>query len=312
MNPARFLLTALVSLGCSGAAFGWGYPGHETVGALADRLLANDPAAANARAHIAQLLGPGAKLQKAATWADDVKYHFNANDPEMVAFQNANPHHDQYHYTDIPIQETHYRAGSVGASTTDVVHMIRICIAVLEGHPQPGIPPKTALKLLAHYVGDIHQPLHVGAAYFGPGATLVNPNTTQGAEADTGGNHISFHSTNLHSYWDGQTVSRAMANAGVSNPGQFAQWYVTHPPTGTQASGNLSGLGVIWANEQMPIAAAAHNRLTFTTAAAHHWTARAASPQAQAAYDQWAAQQVTIDLGRAGYRLAAVLKRIWP
>ena len=182
--------------------FGYGDDGHKTVGAIADKLIANSP---NTVAHVRALIG-NQTLEKAATWADDCKYHFNPNDADMVAFVAANPHltptpgpHDQnsYHYTDIPIQETHYRASSVGASNIDVVHMIRNCIAILEGHSNAtnnptGIPPQTALRLLVHYVGDIHQPLHVGAAYFGPGAQLVNPNNTTGGQADHGGNSINF------------------------------------------------------------------------------------------------------------------------
>jgi len=48
--------------------------------------------------------------------------------------------------------------------------MINYCIGVLKGTVhQPNvrkITPSVAVILLAHYVGDMHQPLHVGAAYF--------------------------------------------------------------------------------------------------------------------------------------------------
>ena len=29
-------------------------------------------------------------------------------------------------------------------------------------------------------------------------------------------------------------------------------------------------------------------------------------------YDRWAREQVSLELGRAGYRLAAILKKVWP
>ena len=111
----RILRTAFLALIISALpfpAFGYGDAGHQTLGAIADRLIASSP---NTVTHVRALIG-NQTLEKAATWADDCKYHFNPNDPDMVAFVNANPHqtptpgpHDQnsYHFTDIPIQETH-------------------------------------------------------------------------------------------------------------------------------------------------------------------------------------------------------------
>ncbi|MDP9100369.1 MAG: S1/P1 nuclease [Verrucomicrobiota bacterium] len=157
----------------------------------------------------------------------------------MVDFVAKNPHmtptpgpHDQnaYHYTDIPIQEAHYRNNSVGASNIDIVHMIRNCIAILEGHSTAAnnptnIPPKTALRLLVHYVGDIHQPLQVGAIYFSPNAQPANPNTTANTQFATGGNAIKFNGTaaDLHTHWDTPAVAKAMSAANASTPRAFAQ-----------------------------------------------------------------------------------------
>lgn len=311
-----FPILAVAALPC--AVFGYGDQGHQTVGAIADKLIAASP---NTVAHVRALLA-NQTLEKVATWADDCKYHYNPNDPDMVAFVAANPHltptpgpHDQnsYHYTDIPIQETHYRANSVGALNIDVVHMIRNCIAILEGHSNAtnnptGITPRMALRLLVHYVGDIHQPLHVGAAYFGPNAQLVNPNTTAGSKADQGGNAIRFRDTKLHSYWDTPTVHNAMVAAHVQTPRAFAQKIIANPPQGWQSGSFMSTWSVKWADEMLPIAREAHNKLSFT-ANPVSWTAHSNDP---AGYDQWAAGQVRTEIGRAGYRLAAILKKIWP
>jgi len=308
------IATALAS-----TTFGYGNEGHQTVGAIADKLIANSP---NTVAHVRALIG-NETLEHASTWADDCKYHFNPHDPDMVAFVSANPHvqhdagphdHHAYHYTDIPIQETRYRADSVGAKPIDVVHTLRNCIAIIEGHSNAtnnptGITQKTALRLLVHYVGDIHQPLHVGAAYFGPNAQLVNPNTTTGAQADVGGNVITFHDTKLHSYWDTPTVQNAMAAAHVHTPGAFARTIIRNPPPGWETSSFISGWAVKWANEVLPIAAEAHNKLTFHVNPHGGWSAQTSN---LAAYDQWAAAQVRTEIARAGYRLAAILKKIWP
>ena len=301
-------------------AFPYGDAGHKTVGAMADKLIAGSP---NTVAHVRALLGTET-LEQAAIWADTVKIHFDPADPEMVAFTKANVHfpdnsgphdHHAYHYTDIPIQETHYFAGSHGAQKIDVVHMIRNCIAILEGHSSKtnnptNIPPKIALRLLAHFVGDVHQPLHVGAAYFASAtsAVIVNPNTTAGTAEDHGGNKVSFHSTNLHSYWDTTAVLKAMDTAHAGTPEAFADFLIAHPAPGAASGSFMSGWAVKWANEVMPIATEAHNRLTFRTAP-HGWNAKAADLPA---YDAWATQQVTTELNHAGFRLAEVLKKIWP
>lgn len=85
----------------------------------------------------------------------------------MKAFTKANPHHHEYHYTNIPFQNTEYEAGALGSSANDVVQIIRQCISVLskEGTPK-GNPHhftrRIALLLLRHLVGDLHQPFMWG------------------------------------------------------------------------------------------------------------------------------------------------------
>jgi len=315
---AAILIAAVAALPF--AAFGYGNEGHQTVGAIGDRLIANSP---NTLARVRALTG-GRTLERISTWADDAKYNPNPNDAEMMAFINSHPHdpphtprdHWDYHFTDIPIQETHYSAGSAGAKPTDVVHMIRNCIAILEGHSNStnnptNIPPTTALRLLVHYVGDIHQPLHVGAVYFAPNAVPANPNTAANLKFAAGGNFINFSGTNLHSYWDGHTVKRAMADAHAGTPRVFAEKIIANPPTGWEGGAFMSGWPVLWANEMMPISTAAHNKLRFATSG-QKWRATTVPGTTAAAYEQWSAAQVRTEIARAGYRLAAVLKKIWP
>lgn len=63
-------------------------------------------------------------------------------------------------------------------------------------------PSQVALKFLVHFVGDVHQPLHVGQT------------------SDRGGNSISVslngHRTNLHALWDTDLVSSAISAAKTS------------------------------------------------------------------------------------------------
>ncbi len=304
-------LSALCAAAFTTTAFGYGPKGHQTVGALADLLIAGT----NAETHVREILG-GQKLEDASLWADQVKG--DNLPPEMQVFVDRNPRHKEYHYTNIPIQEAAYRGNSKGARSDDVVRMIRRCISVLEGHGAnpTNLTKKEALRLLAHFVGDIHQPLHVGAGYFDAQDHLVNPNQVAGTMSETrGGGWIKYRG-GLHGYWDGDTVRLAMSAADVANPRDFARRLRQNPPAGWQTTGFLSGWSTRWATEMLPDARKAHTLLTFgrrriieTNPPHPEWPASAAS---DSAYDTWAKGVVKRNLGLGGYRLAAVLQRIWP
>ncbi len=67
---------------------------------------------------------------------------------------------------------------------------------------------KEALLLLAHFVGDMHQPLHIGAVYLDPKTgQRLDPDATPGSHKtnETQGGNILMDgaSANLHSKWDG-------------------------------------------------------------------------------------------------------------
>ena len=83
---------------------------------------------------------------------------------------------------------------------------------------------------------------------------------------------------------------------------------IRNPPPGWETSSFISGWAVKWANEVLPIATEAYNKLTFH-ANSPGWSAQTSN---LAAYEQWAAAQVRTEIARAGYRLAAILKKIWP
>ncbi len=107
------------------------------------------------------------------------------------------------------IQHDHYSRRYAGTSSHDIVSAIDAALAVLQDKPAP-VPfsiedKKEALFLLAHLVGDLHQPLHVGAVYLDEDGNLVNPDAGAGVDPATetfGGNLISSGSDNLHHEWD--------------------------------------------------------------------------------------------------------------
>src|SRR5206468_6502862 len=137
---------------------------------------------------------------------------------------SAMPSHHWFHYTDVPIlPPQEYRDGSTGRSKWDIVHMIPYCIEVLQGRvPEQNerkITKPVALILLAHYVADIHQPLHVGAAYFDEQGRFTDPEKNRAALADEGGNTFTLelsdepprsrgiHKKKFHGFWDYDAVN---------------------------------------------------------------------------------------------------------
>src|SRR5471032_513829 len=155
----------------------WGNDGHRAVGAIADQLIKGS----NAEKHVQALLLPGESLEKIANWADCVKGSYcGPQTEEMVAYTTANPKHSEYHYTDVPFQNAHYHDHAVGTADDDIVQTLKQCIAVLQGKGDDVSNPhhftqRQALLILTHLVGDIHQPLHVGAAYVGKAGSFVVP-----------------------------------------------------------------------------------------------------------------------------------------
>jgi hypothetical protein len=193
-----FLLTATASA--------WGPDGHHTVGAIADRLAAGT----NAENQVKAILGD-LTLEQAAVWADCAKgvdpsknfaytsagkypecaiYETPDGEAEMIDFVRRNDTncprvprdescHKQYHYSDEAVQSKRYHLGDVGTRDFDIVAAISATIHVLKGDPAPAPfnikDKREALLLLAHYVGDAHQPLHVGAVYLNAAGGVVEP-----------------------------------------------------------------------------------------------------------------------------------------
>ncbi|PYL70232.1 MAG: hypothetical protein DMF22_09990, partial [Verrucomicrobia bacterium] len=185
------LVAIFLAVGFAAPLQAYGPLGHEIVGAMADERLANTPTAAKIRA-----LLNGMTLEKAAVIPDEIKgwdkrgvddpksFHYTADrkiDSQLRDFWRANqpthdpnsamPSHHWFHYTDVPVVRVEkYTEGQAGRSRWDVVHMIPYCIEVLQGRVseqnERKITKPIAIILLAHYVADIHQPLHVGAEYF--------------------------------------------------------------------------------------------------------------------------------------------------
>ncbi len=361
MKTKRLLLLLVPTLLAS-TAYPYSHDGHYLVGAIADQMLAGTPTAVKVK----QLIGT-VTLARAATLPDEIKdwdptgrkhnspFQVISNqklNADLEAFLNANQTrpdcsrellHHEYHFTDIQVfgSPSTYSDGQVGASDHDVVHMISFCIDVLSGKRSENNPQKitkpVALVLLVHFVGDIHQPLHVGAEYFDPAGNPANPNTTTGFAGDKGGNSLSLvllslsdvhttHPGNLHHFWDFNAVQTATNNWAVQiNPthprkvslNQMAKFLKSLPQGWTaEPTINPDTFAVECANEILPIAHEAHDRLTFgSIVESHNQTCPAvvsgtATALPSADYRDFAAQVVADEIQKGGHRLADLLQTI--
>jgi hypothetical protein len=360
------IVVALLALRASTLAYG---PlGHEIVGAIADERLANTPTAAKIRA-----LLDGFTLERAAVIADEIKgwdkkgvddprsFHFSANwkiDRQLRDFWRANqpthemnsaaPSHHWFHYTDVPVVPPQaYREGTAGRSKWDIVHMIPYCVQVLQGRvPEQNerkITKTVALLLLAHYVADIHQPLHVGAEYFDQQGQVTDPDKNKSALGDEGGNTFTlelsdepprrrgWHKKKFHGFWDYDAVNALFPQ--VIGPlrkselqtqieplkKELVHEMAIHEPKNWRmpSSVAIDNYAEMWADEILPIAREAHARLEFRNVKPLLDGDRIVAagdavekPTAgQASYRAWAINVVRDELHRAGWRLADLLQK---
>ena len=220
------LLSGMIFLAYSGSAFAWGEDGHYTVGKIASLRIKKKTAQ-----RIASILQPGETLANVASWADTVKERMGKTDPDpdTNAFLQDLAHNEknrEWHYDDLPLNCTSYQACAAFTNDHDIVHMINISIRTLQGHPDPQQPlsKRNALKLLVHFLGDIHQPLHVGCGFIdvnGPNGTiLIVKDPAIAAQKklphDKGANDLVIDNDrkNLHSFWDFTLVSNLLAQSG--------------------------------------------------------------------------------------------------
>lgn len=344
MKLCVLLCAALLSLN----VFASGDEGHKTIGAIADRLLVGT----NAGVRVKALLQPGESLQSISIWADCAKGTFcGPQTPEMQAFTIQNPAHAAYHYTNTPVENKSYVAGGVGTTDHDIVQTLKQAIAVLQGNDNEKtnphrFTPRQALLMIAHLVGDIHQPLHVGAVYLNQENQFVTP--TKQAEVDgvrifdvQGGNNLliedqatwtardlrNFKSeaTNanaarvgkaLHLYWDVTVVENVMRDLGAKSVAEFTDKLLASKVNVPLNTGEPMSWPEQWATEGLYLAKSAYTDIVIVDKVkmTNRRGVEYASWYAKlpAAYIQDSTAVTRKQLTIAGHRLAALLQSIWP
>ena len=366
----RSLVLATALLGAAISAFGYGPTGHEIVGGIADKLIANTPAAQEIYG-----LTDGITMERASTIADEIKAwdkngvdvpnafpHYAGHpkiDKQLREFWRANPptqdpksptpSHHWFHYTDVPVLNLEkYSDGKTGRTQWDIVHMISFCVDVLRGEIPENNPRKItkpiAVILLAHYVGDIHQPLHVGAEYFNHAGQVVDPDKGESGVEDEGGNTLMLRlfrgapeqtgkrGLKLHGFWDNEAVmanfpslpfdlSREERSKLIEPAKQkLIAHFTKEQPKNWRAPANiaLKNYGAFWADQILPVAKEAHERLQFMNV--HEMVdqgrtvmaglAREKNLRDHVSYADWSAKVVRDELHKAGWRLADLLTQV--
>jgi hypothetical protein len=314
-NALRFAAGLALSVAVlSTTASAFGDSGHRLVGTLAELHLRGS----RAMDEVTRILRPGESLADAAVWPDRIKDALY-EDEDSESFRLAHPGHETYHYANLPFQSDHYRADAIGARPTDIVQVTRECIRVLR--TGNGLFTKReALRLLAHFFGDMHQPLHVGNAFVTPRVPLafMVPSGPTGWRTTLGGNLLVYgpeNRFNMHSYWDSHIVNLAMGQDDV--PTFAARLVKELPPVN---SWRLTGDADTWAAQVATEGMARAKDVLRGIRLVEHLgpdEARRTTPhrwivEQPVGYDERAAPMVRQQLAVAGYRLAEVLKAIWP
>ncbi|HEY7500083.1 MAG TPA: S1/P1 nuclease [Vicinamibacterales bacterium] len=291
----------------------FGEEGHRVVGLLAEMHLKGLRGLTEAR----KILRPQETLADAAVWPDTIK-SATYEDGDTNLFRLAHPAHDTYHYTNIAFQVPRYDRSLPGARSTDIVQTMRECVKVLRGTSRT-FTPREALRMLAHLVGDLHQPLHVGNAFVSASGDLrfVLPDGPTGWRTTIGGNALVYGPQdrfNLHSYWDSHIVNLAMRTDDV--PAFASRLKTEIPPAADwKDTGDPDAWPERWVNEILVHTKEAHRDIRLamylgpdeTGRTPHRW--RIEQP---AGYDDRSRDRVRIQLAKAGYRLSALLTAIWP
>ncbi|XP_010268795.1 PREDICTED: endonuclease 1-like [Nelumbo nucifera] len=186
---AFVILVASVSLPVPGAQ-AWSKEGHIMTCRIAQSLL--DPEAAHA---VQNLLPEYAKgdLSSLCTWPDQIRHwyryrwtsslHFIDTPDKACTFDYSRDCHDPQGVKGMCV------AGAVQNFTTQLMHY-------QHGTSDRRYNMTEALLFLSHFMGDIHQPMHVGFT------------------SDEGGNTIDLiwfkHKSNLHHVWDREIILTAM------------------------------------------------------------------------------------------------------
>jgi hypothetical protein len=191
-------------------------------------------------------------------------------DPDTNAFLQDIAHNEknrEWHYDDLPLDCKDYQTCTGFTPDNDVVHMLNVSIRTLQGHLDPNHPlsRRNALKLIVHFIGDMHQPLHIGCGFIdvnGPNGTILivrDPLVVKqkNLPSDNGANQLIIDNDKkkLHGFWDFDLVTSLMQSTDKQTSealGQFLQETV-RPQANWNPRGPVNTWGAQWATDSLKL-----------------------------------------------------------
>ena len=318
LSTRKIVTTLLLALAAASPAYPWGKEGHAALATVASQNLS-----ANARAHVVKILGND-DLGSIASWMDDLRsasFHTGplAFDPDAQRFIADFPKNGQWHYVDLPLGAKAYEPDSPFSSPNDVVHMAEEAIRVLEGTGDKRIPGKVALYMLVHFVGDEHQPLHVGNGFYdigpdGSARLVTDPAAAAGLPNDKGGNALFFgpgRYEELHAYWDVALVTKITGSEDIADLAAVLRMEISSNGAAWRSSGDYHHWPEAWATESLEAARTAYAGLVFGPVTPDPKGGFAKIQiTLPAHYDETCTPLAKRRLAQAGYHLAEVLNAI--
>lgn len=275
-------ILALLMLAVPAPALAWGDYAHRLTARIAAAELTP-----RVRAEVRRILAAGGgrqatpecamrTLEEASVWPDCIRQY-----RERFAFSYP------WHYQNIDICKP-FDAGAKCPDGNCVTAQIPVQLKIAADRRAPAADRARALAFLVHFVGDMHQPLHIGE------------------HDDKGGNDVSAaygakapERMNLHRIWDSELAERAL-----TEPPAIAPRSITPVQRRAWAQGDIDA----WARESWEMSRTlAYPRLPGRAEACA--VPAGARPVVDEAYVAAASAAVRIRVGQAGVRLAMLLNR---
>jgi hypothetical protein len=264
MHIRAAVAAVLFVVGPTIPALAWGSEGHRVVAEIAEQHL--EPATAR-QVHDLLAIENATTLAEVSTWADQIRLQ--------------RPNTGAWHYVDIPLDASGYKAARDCPNDDCVVARIELFAAVLANKAAPAHDRLEALKFVTHFVADVHQPLHAEG------------------HADKGGNLVWVTGfgggANLHQIWDTN-----MVEADDPDERSLAR-RLQAAITDADARRWQEGTPADWANESHALAVVAYAKLGNPAPNTTVFV-----PESYVVDER---PVIETQLEKAGVRLAAVLNR---
>ncbi|XP_014506997.1 endonuclease 4 isoform X1 [Vigna radiata var. radiata] len=189
MDDERVRMLFLLLLMPLPTVLGWGKEGHYVICKIAQGYLSE-----GALFSVKQLLPDSAEGDLAAvcSWADEVRFNYHYRWSSALHYVDTPDFKCNYEYC----RDCHDSSKHKHRCVTGAIYNYTMQLKSVDAGSELNYNLTEALLFLAHFVGDVHQPLHVG--FIG----------------DLGGNSITVRwyrrKTNLHHVWDDMIIQSAL------------------------------------------------------------------------------------------------------